>query len=226
MIVEGSQFLSLKSVKLLLTKVIGKKLIPPKAKARLNHEQNPAPPPSLPSKQLYKEQNICPDKNPTFLQINLLYILSVQDFLYSHLYHWPQTTCNQETLCPFLVKRRMSPTPVLLRVTQQGLSWNWRRVGEGVTGSIFNLPHGGEKSKAELRAGKAALISPAFILSPLLKCSPLGPSVPQTSQTWLPCFHTNHKGITTEIPNKGKSHKHYLCVHRVGRLRIKSFYPH
>lgn len=113
MIVEGSQFLSLKSVKLLLTKVIGKKLIPPKAKARLNHEQNPAPPPSLPSKQLYKEQNISPDKNPTFLQINLLYILSVQDFLYSHLYHWPQTTCNQETLCPFLVKRRMSPSPSL-----------------------------------------------------------------------------------------------------------------
>lgn len=43
MIIEGSQFPSLKSVKLLLTKLIGKKLIPPKAKARLNHEQNPAP---------------------------------------------------------------------------------------------------------------------------------------------------------------------------------------
>lgn len=81
-------------------------------------------PPPLTANQLHQKQNICPDKNPTFLQMNLFYI-----WISWTSYTIISTTGSREhvtkILYPFLIKRKTSPSFYEESLHCQGPSWIW-----------------------------------------------------------------------------------------------------
>ena len=92
------------------------------------------PDPIFTPNQLHKKQNICPDKNPTFLQINLLYIWTSST---------SQTTisitgCKERTIKiprPVLIKRKMSSG-----LTESQSSEVFRSLGMQGYGSNVKIP--------------------------------------------------------------------------------------
>lgn len=110
-----------------------------------------------------------------------------------------------KTLCPFLVKRRMSPTPRLTMSNPTGTFMKLKASWGGGYRKHFQPSTWKRKEQSRASSWKCSTHLSSFHSFSFAKvCSPLESSVPQISQIWLPCFHTNHKRITKEIMNKEK----------------------